>query len=132
MTILASITARAPEPPRLERYRNELAAELLSIPASKADTTGLLVLRKLAVTAPGVDSDIVFLPQLRAVNALKVCQQWIISDEEIDEEVQGAMTLTFFHLAPILQNVPGAHWDLMFDVMENNLEVMNNYSWEHP
>jgi len=24
---------------------------------------------------------------------------------------------------PVLQNIPGAHWDFIFDVIENNLEV---------
>lgn len=54
---------------------------------------------------------------------MKTCQQWITSDEDIDEDVESEMTLVFLQLAPILQNVPGAHWDLTFDVMENNLEV---------
>ena len=54
---------------------------------------------------------------------MKTCQQWITSDEDIDEDVESEMTLVFLQLAPILQNVPGAHWDLIFDVMENNLEV---------
>jgi len=57
---------------------------------------------------------------------MKACQQWITSDEDIDEEVESAMTLIFVHLAPILQNVPGAHWDFVFDVLENNLEVREN------
>ena len=45
------------------------------------------------------------------------------ADEELDEALESEMTLVFVHLAPILQNVPGSHWDLIFDVMENNLEV---------
>ena len=45
------------------------------------------------------------------------------SDEDLDEDVQSEMTLVFASLVPILSNVPGAHWDLMFDVVENNLEV---------
>lgn len=54
---------------------------------------------------------------------MKACQQWISSDDDIDEEVETEMTLVFFYLSPILQNVPGAHWDFIFDVIENNLEV---------
>ncbi|RDB18704.1 E3 ubiquitin-protein ligase listerin [Hypsizygus marmoreus] len=122
MAIVFTVANYAPEPPRLDRYRNELAAGLLGIPPLKANTEGLLTLRKLAVSAPNPDSDIVFLPQPRAVNIAKACQQWISSDEDIDEEVESEMTLVFFHLAPILQDVPGAHWDLIFDVLENNLE----------
>ena len=65
----------------------------------------------------------VYLPTPRAVNLMKACQQWISSDEDLDEEVEYEMTSVFRHLAPILQNVPGAHWDLIFDLMESNLEV---------
>ncbi|KAI0777188.1 hypothetical protein BD413DRAFT_171550 [Trametes elegans] len=122
LAIVFSVTRYAPEPPRLDRFRNELAAGTLGIPASKANTEGLWLLRNLAAVAPDPDSDVVFLPQTRAVNLIRACQQWITSDEDLDEEVQSEMTVVFAHLAPILQNVPGAHWDLVFDVVENNLE----------
>ncbi|EIW55564.1 ubiquitin-protein ligase RKR1 [Trametes versicolor FP-101664 SS1] len=122
LAIVFSVTRYAPEPPRLDRYRNERAAGALGIPASKANSEGLWLLRNLAAAAPDPESDVIFLPQLRAVNLIKACQQWITSDEDLDEEVQSEMTLLFAHLAPILQGVPGAHWDLIFDVVENNLE----------
>jgi E3 ubiquitin-protein ligase listerin len=126
MAVVSSITQFAPEPLRLDRYRNELASDMLTLPASKANTAGLLLLRRLAATAPDPESDVVFLPQLRAINVMKTCQQWISSDEDIDEEVDCAMTLIFLHLAPILQNVPGAHWEFIFDVIETNLEVRSH------
>ncbi|KAF8056637.1 hypothetical protein FPV67DRAFT_646018 [Lyophyllum atratum] len=122
MALVSAVANFAPEPPRLDRYRNEMAASLLGIPPAKANTSGLLALRKLAVSAPNPESDIVFLPQPRAVNITKACQQWISSDEDIDEELESAMTLVFYHLAPILQDIRGAHWDLIFDMLENNLE----------
>lgn len=123
MAIILAVTHSAPEPPNLDRYRNELAAALLGIPANKANIQGLLALRKLVATAPDRDSEVAFLPQLRAVNVVKACQQWVTSDEDIDEEVESTMALVFTHLAPILQNVPGGHWEFMFDVVESNLEV---------
>lgn len=122
MAIVSAATKYALEPPRLDRYRNELAAALLGIPPRKANTDGLLTLRKLATSAPGSESDVEFLPQPRAVKVMKACQQWIASDEDIDEDLESVMTLVFIHLAPILQDVPGAHWDLVFDVVENNME----------
>jgi hypothetical protein len=123
ISILHAVAKSGAEPPRLDRYRNELAANLLGVPPAKANSEGLLALRKLGAVAPDVHSDISFLPQNRAVNLLKACQTWATSDEDIDEELESSMTLIFLHLVPILQSVPGAHWDLIFDVMENNLEV---------
>jgi E3 ubiquitin-protein ligase listerin len=123
LAITFSVTRYAPEPPRLDRLRNELAANMLGIPPSKVNTDGLWALRRLTAVAPNPDSDIVFLPTPRAVNVMKACQTWIASDEDLDEEVETQMTCVFWHLAPILQNVPGSHWDLIYDVVENNLEV---------
>ncbi|CCM05109.1 uncharacterized protein FIBRA_07316 [Fibroporia radiculosa] len=122
LAIIYSVTRYAPEPPLMDRYRNELAAGLLGVPAYKANKDGLWLLLRLTASAPDPESDVVFLPQLRAVNLMKICQQWVASDEDLDEEVESEMTHVFLHLAPILQNVPGAHWDFIFDVMENNLE----------
>jgi hypothetical protein len=87
------------------------------------------LLRRLAATAPDPDSDVVFLPQPRAVNFVKACQGWIASDEDIDEDVESEITDVFFHLVPILQNVPGSHWDFIFDLIENNLEVCWFFSY---
>ena len=124
--IVFSLTRYAPESARLDRLRNEVAAGTLGIPASKANSEGLWLLRNLSAAAPDPESDIVFLPQPRAVNLINACQQWITSDEDLEEDVQSEMTLVFTSLVPILANVPGGHWDLVFDVIENNLEVRNS------
>jgi len=47
MTIIAAITTTGAEPPKLDRYRNEIAASLLGIKPQKANTEGLLALRRL-------------------------------------------------------------------------------------
>ncbi|KAF7975675.1 hypothetical protein HWV62_8773 [Athelia sp. TMB] len=122
ISIITAITRFAPEPSRLDRYRNELAADLFGVPASKANTVGLHTLRKLSATAPDPESDVIFLPQQRAINVMKACQRWVASDDEISEEVESEMTSIFLHFAPLLQNVPGPHWDLIFDLIESNLE----------
>ena len=126
MAVALSIAGSGSEPLRLDRYRNELAANAMGVRPTKINTEGLWVLRRLVVTAPDPDSDVVFIPQTRAVNFMKACQQWVTSDEDIEEEVESQMTVLFFHLAPILQHVPGSHWDFIFDVIENNLEVRDS------
>ncbi|KAI0341369.1 hypothetical protein BDW22DRAFT_1358876 [Trametopsis cervina] len=123
LAITFAVTQYAPEPPRLDRLRNELAANMLGISAAKANTDGLWTLRRLVAVAPDPESDIVYLPNQRAVNLMRACQQWIASYEDLDEEVDNEMTAVFFHLVPILQNVPGSHWDLIYDLVENNLEI---------
>jgi hypothetical protein len=125
MAVALSVVGSGSEPLRLDRYRNELAANALGVRPAKINTEGLWILRRLVVVAPDPDSDIVFIPQTRAVNFVKVCQRWVTSEEDIEEEVESQMTVLFFHLAPILQHVPGSHWDFIFDVVENNLEVWN-------
>jgi hypothetical protein len=133
LAIVASVARAAPDSPRLDRYRNELAANALGIRAAKAATDGLATLRKLAAAAPPLDSDTAFLPQLRAVNLLKACQAWIAGDDADDEDegedegaLESAMTLVFASVAPVVQDVPGAHWELIFDVMENSLEARSS------
>ncbi|KAI6132629.1 hypothetical protein EDD16DRAFT_1821414 [Pisolithus croceorrhizus] len=124
ITILASITGYAPEPPKLDRYRNEIAATLLGVKPEDAETTGLKYLRLLSASAPDPNSEVVFLPQHRAVNVMRACQTWIAEgDEDASEELESAMTLIFRHVAPILENVPGSHWEFIWDVIENNLEI---------
>jgi len=125
MAVALSIAGSGSEPLRLDRYRNELAANAMGVRPTKINTEGLWLLRRLVVTAPDPESDVVFIPQARAVNFVKACQQWVTSDEDIEEEVECLMSILFFHLAPILQHVPGSHWDFIFDVIENNLEVRN-------
>ena len=129
MSIIAAITTTGAEPPKLDRYRNEIAASLLGIKPHKANTEGLLALRKLAASAPDPDGDVVFLTSPRAINVIKACQGWVLavdSDDddgaEIEEWVESAMLPIFMHLAPILQNVSGGHWAFVFDVLEGVLE----------
>jgi len=132
MTITAAIAATRTEPPKLDRYRNELAASLLGI-RSDINGQGLLTLRKLAATAPDPDSEVVFLPQVRAVNVVKAFQQWVASDDEdVGEDVESAMIHVYIPLAPILQNFAGKHWEFIFDVLESILEVgcsQRGYIW---
>lgn len=126
MAVAFSVAGSGSEPLRLDRYRNELAANAMGVRPVKINTEGLWILRRLVVTAPDPDSAVIFIPQARAVNFVKVCQYWVTSDENIEEEVECHMTILFFHLAPILQHVAGSHWDFIFDVVENNLEVRNH------
>ena len=124
MTIIPAIAKTKVESLRLDRYRNEQADRLSDIKASRANIDGLLCLRRLAASAPDLESDVIFLAQNRAMNVVIVCQDWAVSDDvEINEEVDEAMMLIFVLLVPILQSTPGPHWEFIWDMVEGYLEV---------
>lgn len=126
LCILAAIVQAAPEPQRLDRYRNELAANLSGVSAINARTTGLSILRCLNICAPDADEGMAFMTPQRAINVVKTFQQWLLSEEDITETLSSEMTAFFAHVAPLIQYVTGSHWGLIFDVIEDNLEVNFN------
>lgn len=81
------------------------------------------MLRTLNCLAPPPDSGIIFLPQQRTVFLIQALQTWMSSDEELDSSLELLVTTTLNHFLPILQTVPGAHWEFIFDVLEANLGV---------
>ncbi|KAG9102282.1 hypothetical protein FS749_009622 [Ceratobasidium sp. UAMH 11750] len=117
------IASRGVESPRLDRWRNELASRPAGIPPSSANTAGIPLFRVLNSLAPPVDSGIIYLPQQRAVYLVQALQKWMTSDEDLDESLEAYVTVTLYDLLPILQTVPGAHWEFAFDILENNLGV---------
>ncbi|KAM0792628.1 hypothetical protein ACM66B_005288 [Microbotryomycetes sp. NB124-2] len=117
------------ESPRLERYQNELAANLAGVTSKQANFKGIPPLRLLLASAPPIDAPVVFLPQQRSIFLLKTVSAWISSDDDLDEEVYGRLAELFVYLAPIIQDMSGSHWDLMFDVLELNIE---SASWDEP
>lgn len=127
MVIISVLNSLGAESPKLDRYRNQLAASLLDIKPHNVNSDGLMALRKLAASAPNPDSEVAFLPTQRAVNVLKGLQEWVTAeiedeDDEISEDVESAMLPVFVELAPILQSVGGSHWPFMFDVLESVLD----------
>ncbi|KAH7090867.1 hypothetical protein BKA62DRAFT_745446 [Auriculariales sp. MPI-PUGE-AT-0066] len=111
------------EPPLLARVRTELVATLSGIPPSKANAEGLRTLRALNAAAPDQRGDAAVVPQQRAVFLVKTIERWLADDdEEIDPEVECELVELFVHLAPVLQSVPGSHWETILDLLEANLE----------
>ncbi|KAG8896139.1 hypothetical protein FRB99_009054, partial [Tulasnella sp. 403] len=91
--------------------------------AKRANTEGIALLRQLIASAPASESEASLLPQQRTVFLLQALQKWVASSEDLNEEIDGLLAHLCTHLAPIIQSVPGAHWDLIFDLMESNLEA---------
>lgn len=108
-----------------------MASRISGISPRSANTSGLPLLRGLNCLAPPVDSGIVYLPQQRAVFLIQAVQKWMTSDEDLDESLETHITVTCYHLLPILQTVPGAHWEFMLDIFENNLEVSSIFRTQH-
>ncbi|KZO96166.1 hypothetical protein CALVIDRAFT_555263 [Calocera viscosa TUFC12733] len=123
MALILSIKDVLAESPRLNRYQNELASRLSGIPPSRANSQGLQLLRLLIASAPSPDSLGTFIPQQRTIFLIQALQKWMISDEDLDEEIDRRLGELFEVLAPVIIDVPGAHWDLIFEVLESNLEA---------
>lgn len=123
LIISRAVSEFAPESSRLDRYRNEIASKLSAVPPSKANSNGLRLLRSLAAVAPRIESDVIFLPQQRAVYVVQTLQSWFGSDEDIDEAVERDATLIVYYLAPLIQSIQGSHWEFVLDLLESNLEV---------
>lgn len=96
---------------------------------SAIDTKGIPALRQLLAVAPPPDAPVIFLPQQRSVFLLQALQRWVSSDEYIPTELKAGIAELFSHLAPIVQDLSGSHWDLMFDQIESNLDAAD---WEEP
>ncbi|GJN88290.1 hypothetical protein Rhopal_001255-T1 [Rhodotorula paludigena] len=127
--ILSAIKPVLLETPRFERYQNELAASLAGVQPSAIDTKGIPALRQLLAVAPSPDAPVIFLPQQRSVFLLQALQRWASSDEYLPTELKAGVVELFSHLAPIVQDLSGSHWDLMFDQIESNLDAAD---WEEP
>ncbi|KAM0747033.1 hypothetical protein T439DRAFT_104716 [Meredithblackwellia eburnea MCA 4105] len=126
-SIILAIKPVLIESPRFVRYQNELASILSGVPASQADTRGSALLSQLLCTAPPLDAPIIFLPQQRSMFLIQKISGWIASDEDVGEKIHEGIAELFCHLAPIVQELSGSHWDLVFDIIESNLEVA---SWD--
>ncbi|KAJ2933069.1 hypothetical protein H1R20_g4020, partial [Candolleomyces eurysporus] len=112
------------------------------VPPEDADDTGfgetLMATMKGGKAAKRGGSDVIILPVQRAVNVVRACQKWVEGqekaagededdesedeDEGPSEDLESAMLAVFIGLAPILQNVPGKHWEFIWDVLETVLE----------
>lgn len=86
------------------------------------ETTRRLTLLVAALTSSSDDGSAISLPQLRAMNLLQSIRRWI-SDSDVlqtfDDEDQLLMHSLLLKLLGALarqvQELPGAHWEMMFD-----------------
>ncbi|GAA5904173.1 ubiquitin-protein ligase RKR1 [Sporobolomyces salmoneus] len=127
--ILSAIRPILLETPRFERYQNELAASLAGVSPSQLDSKGLPLLRQILAVAPPADAPIIFLPQQRTMFLVQAIQKWIGSDEGLPEEANAATLKLLSHLVAIIQDLSGSHWDLVFDLIESNLDAAD---WDEP
>jgi hypothetical protein len=110
-----------------DQAQNRLASTLTGVSLKKANTQGVTYLRLLAASAPPAGAASTFIPQQRAMFVMRHVAGWLTdeSDEADDlaEEVEARVAEVYTALAPIVQDVPGAHWDSIFDLIESSLEV---------
>ena len=130
LAILTAVNRSLERSPRLDRVRNEIANRLTGVAVQTAATEGLRVLRIFNALTPAEDSEDIFLPQQRTVFLMQHLNGWLVSDDEaaddFPEELEARIALLYANLAPIVQDVPGAHWDSMIDMISSNLEASVN------
>ncbi|GAA5836983.1 hypothetical protein JCM11251_004464 [Rhodosporidiobolus azoricus] len=127
--ILSAIKPVLLETPRFTRYQNELAASLAGVRPSDVDIKALPLLTQLMASAPPLDAPVIFLPQQRTVFLVQAVSKWITSDEPLPDGLETAIAELFEHLAPIIQELSGSHWELMFDLIESSLDSAD---WDEP
>jgi len=54
---------------------------------------------------------------------VQAIQKWVGSDEGLPEEANAGIVELLNHLVAIIQELSGSHWDLVFDLIESNLDV---------
>jgi hypothetical protein len=101
----------------LATMQNRLGSTITALKPVK----GLPVLRMLTATdSPGGT----FLPQQRAVFVLRHLATWLESeDDDLPEDMELRVMEFYVAVAPVVQDLSGAHWDSMFALIENGLEV---------
>jgi len=119
------------ETPPLDRFRNELASRLSGVASPKANTEGLRLLRLLNACAPS-ESDATFLPQQRTVFMLQGLQKWVAEDAELGAQLELELITIIIHTVPLVQSVPGAHWDFISSLIEMNLEARRRTPLTYP
>ncbi|WVF72830.1 hypothetical protein IAT40_007648 [Kwoniella sp. CBS 6097] len=110
--------------------QNRLANALTSVKPTAAAVAkqGLPYLRLLIASAPPADAASVFLPQQRALFVLRHVNGWLTAEDDDDEaempeEVEYRIAELETAVAPIVQDLSGAHWDGIFDLVENGLDA---------
>jgi len=105
--------------------QNRLANALTGISVRNANVKGLPALRLLVASAPPADSASLFIPQQRAVFALRHVGGWLTSEDEaaddLEDEIDVRVAEMYTALAPIVQDLSGAHWDAIFDLISGAL-----------
>ncbi len=105
--------------------QNRLASALTTIPTRQISKAGIAHIRLLNATAPPQDAASLFIPQQRAIFVLKHVSGWLVDedDEGMSEDVEWRVLELYSYLGAVVQDLQGSHWDSIFDLVENGLEV---------
>lgn len=125
LAVLLAVKPFLIEAKSFETAQNRLASSLSGVPARQANDKGIPALKLLVASAPPADAAAVFIPQQRAMFVLRHVAGWLSSDDadDLDEEVEYRIAGLYTVLAPVVQSMPGAHWDSIFDLIETGLDV---------
>jgi hypothetical protein len=111
---------------------------LAGVPAKSVTEKGIPALRLLIASAPAPDAASEFIPQQRAIFVLRHISTWLAGqgagdgnsdDEDMDDEGDELLVRVaelYIVLAPIVQSVPGGHWESIFDLLENSFDEVSH------
>lgn len=125
LAVILAINLLMQDSKAMEKAQNRLANALTGISVENANERGLPALRLLIASAPPPDSVALFLPQQRAVFVLRHIGGWLTSEDEavddLADEIDVRVAEMYTALAPIVQDLSGAHWDAIFDLISGAL-----------
>ena len=125
MAVILAIKNTLMESDVLHRAQNRLADTLAGVKTTQMGAEGVMALRLLLASAPPIDAAAEFLPPQRALFVLRHVLSWLADDsiDDLPEDLEFRLAELCTILAPTIQNVPGGHWDQVFDLLESGLEV---------
>ncbi|KAG0237979.1 hypothetical protein BGW42_008079 [Actinomortierella wolfii] len=133
--LVVTLTNRLRETNEFNNLLNYWASELGAVRPHEATTTNAILIRRLVLLSSAFTTPTptpLSLPQHRAINLLQSIRRWEESEsvlltppeEEQSQLVFARLLALLGALADQVQELPGAHWDLMVELIDSTFETL--------